>query len=206
MRIEENGNFQLTLNDGNRVNSEKLIWSMDIGQYLNLKDDVKAELFERTSIAMVFISLPTLKVKRKVSMMNLIDATHSIYRITNQTYNAGQTSGKTKMVAEINYDYYLKNNPGKTETDLSNYTITLLKKMNFIEHEDCIEDISVKIMKNALSLPTLTNYNKFISAFQRVKDDNNDNLLLLAQSSGFVSTSLNDQIVQGLKIGALFNN
>ncbi len=205
-RIEENDNFDLTLNDGSRVNADKMIWSMDIAQYVNLKDEVKADLFEKTSIAMVFISLPTREVKRKASMMNLIDASHSVYRITNQTYNAGQIDGITKMVAEINYDYYLKNNPGKTEEDLSNHAIAVLKSLNLIEREDCIENVSVKILKNALSLPTLSNYNKFSNAFRRVKDANNGNLLLLAQSSGFVSTSLNDQIVQGLKIGALFNN
>ena len=204
-KIKAGNMFSISLDNSENVNSDKLVWAMDLARYVNAKDQTQPETFDKTSIAFLFFEIQTDSLKKKISTLYVLDTKYSIYRITNQTYCSGENTTHSKIVIEINYDYHKKNNVKCTETDLIAYSINALKELDIIDKDQAIINVAAKIILNALNLPTLKNFYKFESMYNKVVNEKQENLLLIGPSSGFSSSSLNDQIVQGLKIAALFN-
>ena len=110
---------------------------------------------------------------------------------------------KVRLIFEFNLD--VLNEFGlETNEKILEYLNYFLLKNNILNNSLEIKNVSFKSLKNAVNMPTshnLINFEKLLSITQ----NNLSGIELIGQSSGLVSTSFNDQIIQGLKIGQKYN-
>jgi hypothetical protein len=76
---------------------------------------------------------------------------------------------------------------------------------SIIEESTDLNVHGIKHLINVLNAPTMHNLINFTTLHSKLVE-NYPGLNLLGSASGFVSTSFNDHIVQGLKIGKMFMN
>jgi hypothetical protein len=116
----------------------------------------------------------------------------------------GRTGNATsRIIVEYNADQLAKH--GITdEQSLTDHTVSALQHMGVIDSEMAIVNISAKFFKNVINLPVADNYETFLGLHNTVIDKL-ENIELVGMAAGLVTTSFNDQIVHGLRLGAKYN-
>lgn len=203
-KVVKNNYFKVSFLKDEYIKSNQLIWAMDIGQLLKFVDIDSPPTFDKTSIAVVFLTINPENLCKQFSVLNIVDSRYSIYRITNQSFCSGEYAKANKLVIELNLEYFRSNNGDFDEKDLSKHTINTLLELKIIESSKDVNIIEVKILLSALNLPTRKNFELFQQTKQKI-DRIDTGIHLVGQSSGYSSASLNDQIIQGLKLGVQFN-
>lgn len=195
--------FQISF-DNETISANKIVWCNDL---LSLLQTAKVPLFDFTpqkaSVTIAFCNVAKENIKREFSALYISDNSTPIYRVTNQEYSAKNNSSNTiKLVLELNHD--VLNEAG---FDINDKVLThinqVLTQNNILKTALTAENVNIKALKNAVNLPTLYNFNNFQKLFNLTQ-----NFMpvveLVGPASGFVSTSFNDQVVQGLKLGVKY--
>ena len=176
-------------------NFGKFIWTGELNSFLrNYSNnfDVYSKGESRADLDLLFLSVNEGSIKNKFSVLLNLDNDFPFYRVTNQTICSAVSSVNHKIILEsgkfLNSEDNLFSN-----SSLNNF----LKKINidpsgvlFMQH---------KSFNGALKIPSIDNFNEFnnlrdelVSKFSNVE--------FTGASSGYCSTTLNDQIIQALKI------
>lgn len=191
--------YKLFCQDGSVFETDKIVWSLDLSFLFNLMGkDVQNLASERASITFCFIGILSKMLNLEYSTLFVLDKEYVCYRITNQNMCAGSSEPITKIVVELNADYALEMQI-IDELKLQNKIEDELIKLNIIETKKAIKYFEVKHAKNALIIPTKHNYDRFFTDNSTVIE-HCPNIKLTGAASGFMSTSLNDQIIQGLQV------
>lgn len=192
--------FKIVTNIG-KYETSKLIWGSDLfSLFQSFKFDFKGLSFAKASLTLAFCQIQNDNILKKFSVLYNIDNSSLLYRITNQENCAGIDNPKcSRFVIEFNADLLKEKNLIDNEAilkDINNFLIS----NKFIKNEITSEYIVIKTINNAVNLPSKINLDKFKSVndfiFNNVKE-----LELIGSASSFYSSSFNDQIIQGLKIG-----
>ena len=187
-----------------KVNTNKLIWCNDLQSLLQVAHiDTSDITMEKASVSVVFCSTEFNNIKRQFSSLYVSD-NGPLYRITNQEYSAKiNNPEKVRLIFEFNLD--VLNEFGlETNEKILEYLNHFLLKNNILNNSLEIKNVSFKSLKNAVNMPTsnnLINFEKLLNITQTKLSG----IELIGPASGFVSTSFNDQIIQGLKIGQKYN-
>jgi protoporphyrinogen oxidase len=169
---------------------------------LGLKPKVTPEV--KSAIAVLFLKIKEEDVRNVYSLLHVLDLDQSIYRITNQTESAGDT-GDMKIVAEFNTDYFISRYGEHSDDEMVSLLLKELAEMQLIADES--QPLVAKIMRipGGFLVPDASardtwedNQNSIINHFPDIS--------LLALSSGFFATSINDQVVQGLHYACVMEN
>lgn len=190
--------------EGKKVNSNNLIWCNDLQSLLQIAHiDASDITMEKASMAVAFSFTEFNNIKRQFSSLYVSDI-GPLFRITNQEYSAKISNPeKVRLIFEFNLD--VLNEFGLDTNDkILDYLNQFLLKNNILNKSLEIKNVSFKSLKNAVNLPTsnnLINFEKLLNITQNKLSG----IELLGPASGFVSTSFNDQIIQGLKIGQKYN-
>jgi len=199
VKVDPENNVVLYFENGFSVSTPKLGWGLPnsgLLQALGLEEHVKQ--YDKCSIALLFVKVPSAHVKTNFSVLNIIDENILTYRITNQTNCTGQTAEITKLVLEINPDYVTSIHKELNQDELTNLMLHELVKMKIITSVESVCYKKIVQLKNALMLPTQNNRESYIEETRLVKKQL-PFIDLFGPASGFFSSSLNDQVVQGLK-------
>lgn len=202
--IEINKTNQLEIKLENEyIYSEKLIWCSDLISFLQSTKVVLPSIqFQKASITILFSNVNSSNICRNFSCLNVCD-NGPIYRITNQEFSAGvKKTDSIRLVVEYNYDYL--NDAGyNSNEEILELTNQFLLQNKILKNPLNIEQTMIKTIKNAINLPTYDNINNYQKLLNLTLDFLPE-VELIGPASGFVSTSFNDQIVQGLKLGVKY--
>ncbi len=203
--LHKENSLILTLDDGAQVIAGNFIWAADIFSLHELisPDHKKPEL-KKASITLALLSTETTNIHTQFSTLYICDKEQLPYRITNQQYSAGDNMAKKQqLVIELNLDY-IESKGIKTDDQLKQYLSKYLVESKLLKQLPKQESIKIFHLKQAITIPTLQNFNEF-QKFHNLTQNKFPEINLIGPSSGFVSTSLNDQIVQGLKLGVIYS-
>jgi hypothetical protein len=202
LSLAANGGTTLTLGNGDVISAKKVGWANTLKELLRaIGLGQRAATYQKCSIALAFLRLPAAMLRLDFSVLSVVDPRFAIYRVTNQSRCAGQDTGTVDMVVELNSDYVASRDTDHETSDIAPRIARELQELGVITGDD-IEWLAVKQMPNALMLPTSGNRIGFMSEQAAVLEAL-PCVTLLGPASGFFSSSFNDQIVQGLKLGKL---
>jgi hypothetical protein len=185
-----------------RFTFERGAWGGPPSELLQITGTVhESEQYDRCSITLAFVCIPRKALLREFSVLIVVDESRLVYRVTNQTIcSANHDEDLIRLVAELNPEYCAQLIDQSVDSiDWSKLIANELLEIGVVKSDTDIAIVAVRSMKRAFTLPTLHNKSVCgaeIAAAQTVAP----NLSLIGPSSGFFSTSFNDQIVQGLKL------
>jgi len=158
----------------------------------------------KASLVCVYLLIEEQNILLNFSVLNVVDKEYSVFRITNQSNLQNARTKLKKISIEINPEYYER--IYKNSDILINNLINELVNMRLIK-PFLLEDGNYKIKKytGAFILPTPKNYKILSSLLNRINVLDR-RIFNIGPSSGFLTASLNDQIIQALKIESLLND
>ncbi len=187
--------------DGSGVAAANMVWTLDPGSLIAAADPAATRAdHARASIGMCFIALPQQQLRMAVSTLFVADPEYAIYRITDQENCAGITAAEHRLVVEFS--------PGalgrrglNDATAQQQAIVHELVALGLIATPQSVAYCAIKILNNALMIPDTANRD----TFRQQRDWLRRHLpavKLAGLSAGFYAGAMNDQIVQGLKLGA----
>ncbi|GAA4465518.1 hypothetical protein GCM10023093_17870 [Nemorincola caseinilytica] len=199
--LSYDGSYTMTTGD-TELHAQQLVWCADLQSLLLCADGVQRPQFQRTSIALVFLTIDKKYLDRSFSTLFVFDTGSPVYRITDQDHAAGTGNEVHRVVVEANCDqlaaYGIADGAG-----LVAHTAALLKSMGICTEPGKGEYLS-KYFQNAINLPILPNLHLFTKLQAEVRE-RFPGIELVGNASGYVSTSFNDQVVQAMKLGLKYN-
>ena len=182
--------------------ADHMAWGLALGDLLRAtrrEDNVAA--YGKCSIALAFLRIPTSALRRDWTVLSVVDPELCSFRITQQSACRGGRHETANVVVEINPEYVKTRGLAADVDDLRNRIVSELVTIGLVADAAAVEILGLRVMPNVLMLPSAANRAAYEaerrSALAVVPD-----IMLLGPASGFFSSSLNDQIVQGLQVAA----
>ena len=207
MKMDQNekGLSTIHLDDGCVLTTNSLVWASDLKSLLEINKIEHQDLFfDKTSVSLVFCKIEKSEINNFFSTLYVCKDESFVYRITNLDKSSGRNEEKQRIVFELNKEVLFQHGIQTNEQILEHLNKFIEKYAIFKEKLD-LENSVVKNFDKVINLPTEKNYLNFIKLFNLVTN-NIQTVELIGPSSGFVSTSFNDQVVQALKIGKKYNS
>lgn len=201
-----NGNFELELANHDGISAGELAWSNTLGELLQgLGLEQNSTNYEKCSIALAFLRIPTNALKLDFTVLSVVDPEIATYRVTNQSRCSGIESPFAHLVVELSPNIAVEASAGAGQSVLGARAADELLAMGIVSATDQIECLAARQMNNALMLPNRTNRDYFVQELEAALA-RAPTVSLLGPASGFFSSSFNDQVVQGLKLAALWEH
>jgi len=200
IKLRDDKKYEIVFTKHEKIIANHAAWSSspgDLLQVLGLDKCVKN--YEKCSFILAFVRVPTDFIKLDFTVLTIVDPGIMSYRITNQSRCSAFDSGHSRIVMEINSDYLAENAGMKPMRDLKSLVIQELILLGIIEDGSCVYVDKVIELNNVLLLPnanSLASHTDEMTVIHEVVPS----MYLLGASSGFFSSSFNNQILQGLKI------
>lgn len=152
----------------------------------------------KSPIAVLFLRIKKADIRNVYTILHVLDMDKCAYRITNQTACADNHTDDMNIVVEFNQDYF-KKLYGEAASDVQIVTLLLaeLASMEMIAAESSPLIAVIKRIPGGFLVPDAAARDAWEQDRQTVADLHPE-IALLAMSSGFFATSLNDQVIQGL--------
>lgn len=200
-QLQNNDIFRINMKSGESIEATQLTWCLDLPGFLKATGENSEDInFDKASVAMLFLKVTEESVMKEFSTLYLADDDINIYRITNQTVCNGSNDGYHLFSVEFVYDK-VKNDLDKPSHVLFDKAVEVFKKLRIFTPDPKVIGWDFKNIKNALVLPTFENYESFVKIKSKADSlTNGMRIDFLAQSSAFLVGSLNDNIIQGLKV------
>lgn len=188
----------------NKIEAERLVWTGDQAQLLGMLENFTDQhAYQKASISLGFCTVETSKLHKQFSTLYILNTNNPLYRITNQTFSAGKRDDGLSLInVEFNSDNLIASG-FDTDKKVRDLVLKTFVENNFISDKKSLKILEIKHLKNVLNAPTIHNLSNFNELHQKLTK-NYPGINLIGSASGFVSTSFNDHVVQGLKIGNLF--
>lgn len=194
----------VTLVNGENITTPKLIWSLSHDQLITSATGKPANVFERWSAILVFLSIPRKSLLKDFSVLWSPDNSTLFYRVTNQTDSAGLDELNARIVVELNPDFLALH--GLTEeADITKRVQQDFCSLGFVSAPGTITVAGFKNLKNVLLLPSRENW-QLLENERDILYENYPNVLFTRNTESFFTDTMNDQIIKGLKIAAQFKD
>jgi hypothetical protein len=184
---------------------EPFVWTLSMAELLKyLKDVAPIPVFleeKKLEMSIAFLKIPNTQVLQNFSSLGIVDTNLFAYRVTNQTHSNQIESAESQFCIEYGTEILAKNNIA-TPAAIQAYSLQLLKEIKTIAanaEPTHTHSISIK----GLRIPNKANLDIFEAQYSFLQT-NFPFIHLAGLSSGFATGSMNDQLVQGLQIAALF--
>lgn len=190
--------WQLQLADG-QVSGQSLVWTgapAALLKALGKTPTVVAEI--KSPIAVLFLRLPRAAIRQVHTLLHVLDMDKCAYRITNQTASAGNMHEDMNLVVEFNQDYFkrLYGEPADDQAIIARL-LAELAAMDMVAADAIPLIAAIKRIPGGFLVPDAAARDAW-EADQQAVASLHPEIALLAMSSGFFATSLNDQVIQGL--------
>jgi len=183
------------------ITSRNMVWTGSQAALLKLLA-IEADFIplKTAEISMGFAVVDQKKLNRKFTCVSNLDLSTPIYRYTNQTECSGNVEeGQYLLNFELNTSVARKLG-FLTDDSLTKQFSDLLLKDEVILDESALHVFAIRHLGKCLPLPSEQAFRLFSDKDELLKGGF-PNLVLLGGSSGFGSTSINDQIIQGISLG-----
>lgn len=152
----------------------------------------------KSPIAVLFLRIKKADIRDVYTILHVLDMDKCAYRITNQTACADNHSDDINIVVEFNQDYF-KRLYGEAPTDavIVEKLLAELVAMHMVAPGSEPLIAAIKRIPGGFLVPDAAARDAWEQDQQTVAQLYPD-IALLAMSSGFFATSLNDQVIQGL--------
>ena len=189
------GPFALTITSGQTMKVDHVVWASDSEQLLALCGESAQPSLERASLVVASILARAGEIETAHSTL-LVPADERLpFRITNQSV----ASGVSEPMHRLSCEWSAAVLDGSPDS-LAERARDALVEVNVLRRREGVVEMRVDVFKDALSLPTPAN-----AALAHERRNKLDELLPTVRRVGpaapFGAASLNDQIVQGLKVG-----
>ncbi len=172
----------------------RIAWGGEL-QQLTGETPKKLELPRRADLDLFFLNVNDKGISNNFSVVIDPESSSPFYRITNQTICSGLTSSTHKIILECNscnlIDKEDKNNKilnsALVRYGINPASVINLQKLNF---------------KGALIIPSFEDMSNFRRKIEQIKNSF-PHVNLIGTSSGYVSVTLNDHVIQALQIAQL---
>jgi hypothetical protein len=156
----------------------------------------------KSAIAVSFFRIKKADIRNVYTLLNVVDLNCSLYRITNQTACAEDDGDFMNIAAEFNSDYFRKLYGDSTDDAfIIEKLLAELAQMGLIAENTEPVIAAIKRIPGGFLVPDAAARDAW-ELDQRTIIQHYPEIALLAMSSGFFATSLNDQVVQGLHYAA----
>jgi len=185
------------------LNATDLVWTYQPSQLLKCLGLQPTPVQEtKSAIAVSFFRIKKADIRNVYTLLNVVDLNCSLYRITNQTACAEDHGDFMNIAAEFNSDYFRKLYGDSTDDAfIIEKLLAELAHMGLIAADTVPVIAAIKRIPGGFLVPDAAARDAW-EHDQRTIIQHYPEIALLAMSSGFFATSLNDQVVQGLHYAA----
>jgi hypothetical protein len=197
--------FSLELCGGDRVHTDRLVWAQSPRQALRaLGADLPPTVEERLPLTLTLLRVPRAALCRDFSIAHVASELSGVYRITNRSHCAADHAGHTvQLVVEAHPERLSARHPAlRSQTDSASTTRAVLADLaaiGLLRSETEATQSHVLRLAGALPLPTPASLAAYAQEHAEMLR-RAPTLETLASSAGPYTTSLSDQIVQGLRL------
>lgn len=177
--------------EGEDINPQNVFLGTNISKLL------KRDHSQKASLIFVFAKIDSDNLKRLFSVVNVLDKCTPIYRVTNQNFNS-KNCKSYKFCFEINKDYL---HDYFNESDIIKLVNGFLVQYQITKKILSKNFINIKYFNEIIELPTFKNFSNFNLNKIKLNAFN-----LLSPSISFFSNSLNDQIIESIKVSKKINH
>lgn len=190
--------WRVQLGEGS-VESAHLVWTgapaallKALGQQPSVAQEIKSP------IAVLFLRIKKADIRNVHTILHVLDMDKCAYRITNQTACADNHTDDMNIVVEFNQDYFKRlYGESISDAEITEKLVAELAAMNMVAEGTVPLIASIKRIPGGFLVPDAAARDAWEHDQQTVAKLHPD-IALLAMSSGFFATSLNDQVIQGL--------
>jgi protoporphyrinogen oxidase len=185
------------------LSATDLVWTYQPSQLLKCLGLSPTTVQEtKSAIAVSFFRIKKADIRNVYTLLNVVDLNCSLYRITNQTACAEDDGDFMNIAAEFNSDYFRKLYGDSTDDAfIIEKLLAELAQMGLIAENTEPVIAAIKRIPGGFLVPDAAARDAW-ELDQRTIIQHYPEIALLAMSSGFFATSLNDQVVQGLHYAA----
>jgi protoporphyrinogen oxidase len=199
--IEKGGSYTLNLNDGSWINADQLIWGLDIPSLLRLCNIEETSLhthkFSKATATFGFFAVERSKLKLPFSSLFVGDPKFCTYRINNLS-DAGNTSESVaRLVVECSSHFFQDERVDNVR--LVDQLSGELLQLGLIDHEACIIQREAYSIPEIMPIPNNEDHEFFWKSYDKASLHLPE-VQLIGPASGYLITTLNDQVIQGLKV------
>lgn len=199
--IEIGKSCTLSMSDESVIDADRLIWSLDISNLLRLSNTGEAiqhaHKFSKTAATFGFFVIERTKLKFPFSSLFVGDRKFCIYRISNLS-DAGNTSeDSARLVVECSSHFFAEGRVDNAR--LVDQLSRELLQLGLIDHEDSILQREAYTIPEIMPVPNKKDHEYFWEAYETASLHLPE-VKLIGPASGYLITTLNDQVVQGLKV------
>lgn len=190
--------WQLQLQE-TQVIGQQLVWTGAPAALLKAMGRTPTPVQEvKSPIAVLFLRIPRPDIRQVHTLLHVLDMDKCAYRITNQTASAGHLQEDMNLVVEFNQDYFkrLYGTPADDQAIIATL-LAELAAMDMLAAEVKPLIAVIKRIPGGFLVPDAAARDAW-EADQQAVAGLYPEIALLAMSSGFFATSLNDQVIQGL--------
>lgn len=190
---------RLFTSKGDQIYFQNLAWGAPIN---DLRTLINASPFpnpkmDRTSLAFDFLLVKASDLRRRITIVFVIDEQFSCFRVTNQTECAGSEESFVRLVVEYNLEYLCAR--GITEDgEIHQETLRCLRGMGILSKGSEV----ISTVKRAERLLPIPNHAYESEALENIGQVETlvPQVTLFGESSGVGTRSFADNFVQGLKL------
>jgi hypothetical protein len=193
--------YVLEFSDGSSVEADKLVWGLDISNLLRLSKvgdvGLHTHKFKKTTATFGFFAVDRSKLKTPFSSLFVGDPKYCTYRISNLS-DAGNTSENVaRLVVECSSHFF--RNESIDNVRLAAHLSGELLQLGVIDDEASILEREAYSIPEIMPIPNKDDHEFFWRAYDTASLSLPE-VQLIGPASGYLITTLNDQVVQGLKV------
>jgi hypothetical protein len=201
--VSVNGAVSVTVADGAIVEGSSLIWGLDLA-YLLRSTGVGEERHQnhkqsKTSAVFGFFTVDRSRLKPDFSSLFVIDPKRMIYRITNLSDSGGTDEINARLVLECDSHYFAGDDGGASA--IVDQAAKELIELGLIPDRSAIVSADGYAIPNIMPIPNKTDHDVFWESHD-LSTGRMPSVHLIGPSSGYLITTMNDQVIQGLRAAA----
>ena len=185
---------------GEECEAAHLAWAQRPGQLLALvggADDFMA--YRKASVYIAFATIASTDFTQRFSTLFVLDADSPIYRITDQTWSAGQQSllsaaCSIEISSTMAATWPLDDLPG-----LAREIGGQLTRLGVLRGGAKLTLLAVRNFKDAIISPTSANRAMALAGYRKLTEEYSD-IALIGAAAPFGASSFNDHVAQGLRL------
>lgn len=181
---------------GNIYQASSLILGTSIERANELLCINKSLSTDTTSVAVLFALVRHSEIKKSYGCLLLVDESYASYRFTDQDAISDNVADWHRVTLEANPKYIMEK---YGSDDIEKFMVSELRDLMGLSTESSIRVLKTIVAKNSLTYPTQNSVNSINQSVSILVESAPD-VFLTSGLLGFGVSSLNDQIVQGLKI------
>jgi hypothetical protein len=153
----------------------------------------------RAPLALVFLTVPEAAVRQEFSILHLVEETAAAYRVTDLTTCAGAAEPHRRLVVELNTDVFAERYGAQPAAEVAAAVARELAGASVLASPEVADPAKAVVAPGGLTVPDRAAVEAW-TADRAAIDALAPDVDLLGAAAGFMATSLNDNVVQGLRL------